>query len=445
MLSHFETTSEAVALEVADDHALVKITPRSSRPRHAHLCEMTKGILASVPVLFGMPTALLTEHECSARGGRACLYALSWDDRSSGEPGVTRARTDDRQGWASAAPPTVESATPAAPEPRENGKSEHGLPEEAAEAERVEAERVEAERVEAERVEAEPVVADRDERAERVETEPVVAERDERVETEPAETNVAEPVETDEIKAAETYEIETVETNVAEPVETDEIEAERVETDELVVPKMSAQRVETAEAPPAEHAVEASHPAEDEVAADEPDEASHPAEDDVTADEPDEPVETIMAPEAVEPHEPSDAAEDEVTAVEPDEPVTTQSGADDEFAAAQEWVVRDIRDQQMRAEQALAQQALGQQTIARLEAEVRQLRILLDGALTTTPEIARRRRGVPALADRRPRRRGDYVRQLPLDGAGRVGRADPAPPPRTRPRPGTGTRRRALA
>ncbi len=82
VLGHFETTSEAIALEVAGDHALVKVTPTPVAPRHAHLCEMTKGILASVPVLFGMPAALLTEHECSARGGRACLYALSWDEGS---------------------------------------------------------------------------------------------------------------------------------------------------------------------------------------------------------------------------------------------------------------------------------------------------------------------------------------------------------------------------
>ncbi len=31
-----------------------------------------------MPGLFGIDTAHITEQECSARGGRACVYALSW-------------------------------------------------------------------------------------------------------------------------------------------------------------------------------------------------------------------------------------------------------------------------------------------------------------------------------------------------------------------------------
>ena len=79
LVEHFETTSEAEALEVAVDHALVRVSPRRSPSRHAHLCEMTRGLLSQVPVLFGSEPALITETECSARGGRWCLYAMSWD------------------------------------------------------------------------------------------------------------------------------------------------------------------------------------------------------------------------------------------------------------------------------------------------------------------------------------------------------------------------------
>ena len=44
---------------------------------------MTRGLLSQVPALFGLGPALVTETECSARGGRFCLYALSWDDPES--------------------------------------------------------------------------------------------------------------------------------------------------------------------------------------------------------------------------------------------------------------------------------------------------------------------------------------------------------------------------
>jgi diguanylate cyclase (GGDEF)-like protein len=83
LLGHFESTSEAVALEVAPDHALIRVSPTSSDPRHAHLCEMTRGLLTSLPMLFDLDRGQVTEIECSARGGRSCLYALSWDDPSS--------------------------------------------------------------------------------------------------------------------------------------------------------------------------------------------------------------------------------------------------------------------------------------------------------------------------------------------------------------------------
>jgi diguanylate cyclase (GGDEF)-like protein len=83
VLGHFEIGSEATALEVTGDHALVRVKTVDGRPRHAHLCEMTRGMLTQVPTLFSRAPALITETECGARGGRYCLYAVSWDDPSS--------------------------------------------------------------------------------------------------------------------------------------------------------------------------------------------------------------------------------------------------------------------------------------------------------------------------------------------------------------------------
>jgi diguanylate cyclase (GGDEF)-like protein len=79
LVGYFDGTSEAVALEVATDHALIEVTPRFEEGRHAHLCEMTRGLLSQVPALYGAGRAVVSEHECSARGGRTCRYALSWE------------------------------------------------------------------------------------------------------------------------------------------------------------------------------------------------------------------------------------------------------------------------------------------------------------------------------------------------------------------------------
>ncbi len=93
LLDHFESASEAVALEVVADHALIRVAPRYSATRHAHLCEMTRGLLSQVPALYGLDPALISEHECSARGGRYCLYAVSWEDRSAERDTLARAES----------------------------------------------------------------------------------------------------------------------------------------------------------------------------------------------------------------------------------------------------------------------------------------------------------------------------------------------------------------
>ena len=51
---------------------------------------MTRGLLSRVPALYGSGPALITETECSARGGRYCLYALSWEEPADRMVGRTR-------------------------------------------------------------------------------------------------------------------------------------------------------------------------------------------------------------------------------------------------------------------------------------------------------------------------------------------------------------------
>jgi diguanylate cyclase (GGDEF)-like protein len=93
VIERFERTASATALEVAADHALVEVVPHRDRVRHAHLCEMTRGLLSRIPALFDGEPALITETECSARGGRRCLYAITWEaseaDGTAGDGAVS--------------------------------------------------------------------------------------------------------------------------------------------------------------------------------------------------------------------------------------------------------------------------------------------------------------------------------------------------------------------
>ena len=93
LVEQFEGATDAVALEVAPGWALIEVSTVDGGVRHAHLCELTRGFLSELPALFDFEPAVVSEHECGARGGRACHYALRWepavgisfpdDDRSS--------------------------------------------------------------------------------------------------------------------------------------------------------------------------------------------------------------------------------------------------------------------------------------------------------------------------------------------------------------------------
>ena len=86
LIEQFERSTEALALEVGPGHALVQVSS-SVRERQAHLCDLTRGLLSRLPVVFGGRPARVAEHECAARGGRFCRYVLEWDPvGSSAEP-----------------------------------------------------------------------------------------------------------------------------------------------------------------------------------------------------------------------------------------------------------------------------------------------------------------------------------------------------------------------
>ncbi|MGA8724110.1 MAG: EAL domain-containing protein, partial [Acidimicrobiales bacterium] len=99
-------------------------------------------------------------------------------------------------------------------------------------------------------------------------------------------------------------------------------------------------------------------------------------------------AEVVVAAEAVEPPS-EDGAEAEVAAEADSESsaAETESTPAEDAAEDRRILARQMHEQQTRVQRVLAEQAQAQVTIEGLETEVRQLRILLDGALTTTPEL----------------------------------------------------------
>ncbi len=101
-----------------------------------------------------------------------------------------------------------------------------------------------------------------------------------------------------------------------------------------------------------------------------------------------------------------------VEAAEPEEPEEPPRHAE-EIAFAQQTVLRRCPSSRCASSRCDLRRSLSRPSAnrpsTRLEAEVRQLRILLDGALTTTPGATRRRRRVPALTDRGPCRLGHHL------------------------------------
>lgn len=75
----FSAVTELETIEAGAGHAVVRAVAREGFTRRPLLCDWTAGMLASAPILFGLPLAHVEESECQARGGAQCLYTVSWD------------------------------------------------------------------------------------------------------------------------------------------------------------------------------------------------------------------------------------------------------------------------------------------------------------------------------------------------------------------------------
>ena len=64
--------------EVGRSTVKLALRYRAGLPRHAHSCQVARGVLHAVPLLFDLPPAEIEESTCFAKGGDACEYTVTW-------------------------------------------------------------------------------------------------------------------------------------------------------------------------------------------------------------------------------------------------------------------------------------------------------------------------------------------------------------------------------
>jgi diguanylate cyclase (GGDEF)-like protein len=84
----FNWAHQLVVVDSSKDSVRMRYVDIAGVGYHRYDCEYTKGLLATVPQLFGLPKARVEHPICGARGGPCCEFDIRW---TSGTHGLTRA------------------------------------------------------------------------------------------------------------------------------------------------------------------------------------------------------------------------------------------------------------------------------------------------------------------------------------------------------------------
>ncbi len=84
----FNWAHQLVVVEKGTARVRMRYTDVAGVGYHRYDCAYTKGLLATVPQLFGLPPAHVAHHLCGADGGPCCEFDVRW---STGTHGLTRA------------------------------------------------------------------------------------------------------------------------------------------------------------------------------------------------------------------------------------------------------------------------------------------------------------------------------------------------------------------
>jgi len=74
----FNWAHELVVLDRGEEYVRMRYTDVAGVGYHRYDCEYTKGLLATVPQLFGLPLARVAHPVCGSRGGPWCEFEVRW-------------------------------------------------------------------------------------------------------------------------------------------------------------------------------------------------------------------------------------------------------------------------------------------------------------------------------------------------------------------------------
>jgi uncharacterized protein (TIGR02265 family) len=81
----FSTVIDMAPVEAEPGRVVVRASAKPGYARHRLHCQYTQGMLASPPVLFGLPPAQVVQSQCEIDGDDHCLYHVSWDAEQAAE------------------------------------------------------------------------------------------------------------------------------------------------------------------------------------------------------------------------------------------------------------------------------------------------------------------------------------------------------------------------
>jgi diguanylate cyclase (GGDEF)-like protein len=77
--ARLSSVTKMETIEAGPGRGVVRACAREGFTRRRLHCDWTTGLLAGLPILFGLPLARVVESECQTRGDGQCLYTVSWD------------------------------------------------------------------------------------------------------------------------------------------------------------------------------------------------------------------------------------------------------------------------------------------------------------------------------------------------------------------------------
>ena len=80
-VSKFSTTSTMTVLEATGTSATIRFQLHEGYTPSRLDCDYARGLISTVPEVFGLPSAHVVHEECQAEGHRACTYHVTWSRR----------------------------------------------------------------------------------------------------------------------------------------------------------------------------------------------------------------------------------------------------------------------------------------------------------------------------------------------------------------------------